>query len=274
MLAPDRAVSRTVQGVELRMPWSHRLPDYAAATPAYGQNIVRLAELLAVPDTPLRMLDVGANIGDTALQVLTRVDARILCVEGDPYWLRWLFANTDTNPHVTVVPGLLTTGLAAPATTPMRRYGTTRFVSGDGDGSAGTLTVEELRRRHPDFVGVRLVKSDTDGYDVVLVPSLAAAHADSRPVLFFEYDPGLSLAAGNDPGRVWGELADLGYATVSVWDNFGEPVAHLDLASLDDEPDIGELTGSSASYWDVAVAHGDDVTGTTAVRTCLEAPPP
>jgi FkbM family methyltransferase len=274
MLAPDRAVTRTVQGVELRMPWSHRLPDYAAATPAYGQNIVRLAELLAVPDAPLRMLDVGANIGDTALQVLERVDARVLCVEGDPYWLRWLVANTGTHPHVTVVPGLLQVGPDTPATTPRRRSGTTRFVSGDADGSAGTLSVEELQRRHPELERVRLVKSDTDGYDVVLVPGLAAGRADRRPVLFFEYDLGLSLAAGNDPGRVWPELADLGYDAVSVWDNLGEPVAALDVATLAAEPDIAVLTGDSAPYWDVAVAHGEDVEGTAAVRTCLEAARP
>src|SRR5690242_14860117 len=88
-LAPEREVTRTVQGVELRMPWSHRLPDYAAAVPAYGQNVVRLAEALG-GDHTLPVVDVGANIGDTALQVLHRVDARVLCVEGDPHWLTWL----------------------------------------------------------------------------------------------------------------------------------------------------------------------------------------
>ena len=253
------------------MPWSHRLPDYAAAVPAYGQNVVRLAELLAVADSPLEVVDVGANIGDTALQILQHVDARILCVEGDPYWLRWLSANTDAHPHVTIVPGLLTPGAAPLAMTPLRRSGTTRFVTGDDDGSAGTLAVEELRLRHPDFGAVRLVKSDTDGYDVVLVPSLAAAYATSRPVLFFEYDLGLSRAAGNDPGQVWQELAALGYATVSVWGNFGEPVATLDVAALCAEADISKVTGSSATYWDVAVAHRDDAVGSAAVRDSLGA---
>ena len=81
------------------MPWAHRLPDFAAATPTYGQNVVDLAERLATGVEPLQVIDVGANIGDTALQVLNRVDARVMCIEGDPYWLEWLRANTEGTPR-------------------------------------------------------------------------------------------------------------------------------------------------------------------------------
>lgn len=262
-------MTRTVQGVDLRMPWSHRLPDYAAAVPAYGQNVVRLAERLATGDGPVPVVDVGANIGDTALQVLHRVDARVLCVEGDPHWLTWLRLNTETSPAVTIAPGLLTTGEPTSALVPERHSGTTRFVEGSADLSAGTLAVSELWERYPDFHGARLVKSDTDGYDVVLAPALAATYAASRPVLFLEYDLGLSRDAGNDPAALWPALAELGYETVSVWDNFGAPVCSTTVAALAAQPDIGVTTGDGAPYWDVAVAHRDDRVGTAAVLAGL-----
>ena len=167
--------------------------------------------------------------------------------------------------------GLLTTGAPTSARVPERRSGTTRFVEGSEDGSAGTLAVAELPERYPDFRDPRLVKSDTDGYDVVLVPALASAFAASRPVLFFEYDLGLSRAAGNDPGLVWPALAALGYETVSVWDNLGAPIGSRTVAELATQPDVGVLTGDRAPYWDVAVAHRDDPAGTAAVRSSLGA---
>src|SRR6478609_8505601 len=105
---PDRVVRREVQGVELFLPWSHRLPDYAERFPAYGQNLVAVAEAVARDEVgPFVMVDVGANVGDSALQVLAKVDARVLCVEGDEYWLDYLHRNVDGEPRVRIVPALV-----------------------------------------------------------------------------------------------------------------------------------------------------------------------
>ena len=72
---PHRRVRRTVQGVSLTLPWSHRLPDHAARFPKYGQNLVALARAIAcVRDAaPERwaLLDIGANVGDSALQAVS-----------------------------------------------------------------------------------------------------------------------------------------------------------------------------------------------------------
>ena len=98
-LMKNRTVRRRVQGVDLFLPWGHRLPDYARHRPTYGQNLVQLARALSErlpPDAgPLRVLDIGANVGDSAAQILAAVDARVLCVEGDPHWARYLHQNLD-----------------------------------------------------------------------------------------------------------------------------------------------------------------------------------
>src|ERR1700761_3190135 len=86
-LFANRTVVRDVQGVRLAMPWSHRLPDYARLFPSYRQNVVNLAAGLGEIDKPLGVIDIGANIGDSAMQILAKVDARVLCVEGDPAYL-------------------------------------------------------------------------------------------------------------------------------------------------------------------------------------------
>jgi FkbM family methyltransferase len=257
---PNRKVVREVQGVRMVLPWPHRLPDYAGSDGPYGQNLVNLARLLAETDPPVRVLDVGANVGDSTLQILDAADARVLCIEADPYSLEYLHLNVDAHAGVEVVEALLTPDEQTGATTAVRVGGTTRFTEGTVGDALGAVSVTELRERHPDFADLRLVKSDTDGYDVVLVPALAQAWADSRPVLFFEYDPHLTRIAGNDPEAVWPRLASLGYRDVAVWGNGGHAVGRTT---------VGEISGRMApleekiglrktAYWDVAVVHETD----------------
>lgn len=268
-LLANRTVKRSVQGVELYMPWSHLLPDYARARPTYGQNLVELAAALsrhAPPDSgPLRLLDIGANIGDSALQVLNRVDdARVLCLEADPYWMRFLRLNAGSDERITIEEALLVSvdGDDGGGVTAVRQRGTTRFApAADVTGTPLRLSVHALRERHPDFLELRLIKSDTDGFDAALVPAVVRAWESSSPVLFFEFDPGLARQVGNDdPHRLWQELSSLGYTEFAIWDNTGDPLGRLSIEEVAAhaarlEPRPVEL---GYQFWDVAACRADD----------------
>lgn len=268
---PQRAVERRVQGVRLVMPRSHRLSEYAARYPRYGQNLVDLAGLLGDHTQELSVVDVGANIGDSALQVLRRTDARILCVEGDPYWAAYIRRNVANEDRIEIEEALVATHATTASTSPTRVGGTTRF----GDGNASTsqppsslIMADDLRDRHSRFDHADLIKSDTDGYDVALIPALAQAWRDSRPVLFFEYDPELTATAGlENPSRVWEELAQLGYGTVGIWDNFGNALGLGDVRSMSDWTQRlrKDTQAKRYHYWDVAVAHADDTEAELAI---------
>ncbi len=258
---PRRKVVRDVQGVRMVLPWSHRLPDYAKGDSPYGTNLVRLAAALAsADDGVLTVLDVGANVGDSTLQILHAADARILCVEGDPYYLEFLHLNTEGEDRVTVVEGLLSASGRAETMSAVRSGGTTRFEAGTKVDALDAVTPAQLRGEHPSFARLRLAKSDTDGYDVALVPAIAEAWSDEPPVLFFEYDHQLSRLAGNDPYQVWTRLTELGYSDLAVWDNGGLPLGRTtveEIPTLAAELDRPARRRSSR-YWDVAVAHGSD----------------
>jgi FkbM family methyltransferase len=263
---PNRKVVREVQGVTMTLPWPHRLPDYAGDGP-YGQNLVQLAAALAEPATPVTVLDVGANVGDSALQILHATDAQVLCVEADPYFLEYLHLNVDKEERVEVVEALLTPDPTTVATTAVRTGGTTRFAEGAVGDALPTVTPEELREKFPAFAGLRLVKSDTDGYDVALVPAIARAWGDTQPVLFFEYDHRLSRLAGNDPLAVWPRLKELGYRDVAVWDNGGHPLGRTTVDGIGERtaPLEEKLGLRHHTYWDVAVVHQDDAQGIAAL---------
>lgn len=265
----NRTVMRDVQGVTLSMPWSHRLPDYARLFPTYGQNLVDLAVGLGEIDRPLGVIDVGANIGDSAAQILAKVDARVLCVEADPEYLPYLERNIGFDDRCVIEFGLLVTDVAqAAGLGAVRTGGTTRFAQGGTGEGAAALTVADLAARHRDLPPVRLVKSDTDGYCTTLIPPLARAYAESRPVLFFEYDHDLTRRAGQpNPAAVWVDLQAAGYSLVGIWDNFGKPIQ---LVSIDEAPVRAAVLDTPLAdrgyyYWDVAVIHADDDAGKAVV---------
>lgn len=265
---PDRTVVRTVQGVKMHLPWSHRLPDYARLSPIYGQNLIQLATLIKTGDDPLTVLDVGANVGDSALQILQAIDARILCVEADQYFVDYLERNLSGDDRVAIEAKLLSAASSDVAMAPVRIGGTTRFEPGTSDFTAPTITTAELRERHPQLADLRLAKSDTDGYDVELIPAIARTWAHSRPVLFLEYDHALSRLVDNDPTALWPALADLGYTRVAAWNNFGAPVGHWAIEEMTERIKVLDNPGKNLSgrYWDVAVAHGDDPDGLAALQ--------
>lgn len=269
----SRRVRREVQGVSMVMPWSHRLPDYAAAVPAYGQNLVEVAVAVAAAGERLSVLDIGANIGDSTLQILNAVDARVLCVEADDAYLPFLRENVAGDERVVIercllVPSDDVAAGGGPAMAPVRSGGTTRFAEVDQEQAVPSVPVAELRRRHPDWADLRLVKSDTDGFDVLLGPAVARAWSDASPVLFLEFDPRLTELAGSDPFAVWGDLAALGYSHVAVWDHLGRGWGWIGIdAAADQLSAVG--SDGSVPYVDVAVVHGDDAAAQEAVRALV-----
>ncbi|HEY0904788.1 MAG TPA: hypothetical protein VGE14_12960 [Marmoricola sp.] len=266
---PTRRVVREVQGVELTLPWSHRLPDYTQGDSPYGQNLVQLAAGLA-RGGQIVVIDIGANVGDSALQIAHATDAVVVCVEGDPYYLDYLVTNTAGDDrfrieHALLVPTEDDQGAGMRA---MRVGGTTRFVPDSVGNGVPTITPTGLRHLHPCTEDLRLVKSDTDGYDVALVPAMARAWRDLHPVLFFEYDLRLSRESGLDPLEVWSSLAELGYTHVAVWGNGGHALGRTTVAAMPSASTAldGPRERDAPTYWDVAVAHGSDAPAIEVLR--------
>lgn len=285
-----RSVHRVVQGVGLWMPWSHRLPDYAALRPSYGQNLVDLTALLVSADSSvaLQIVDVGANIGDSTKQIMKRAYAQVLAIEGDSYYLPYLHRNVGDQPGVTIAPVLLTT---TPANDthwrPSRRGGTTQFhqraasarpgMSGHTQRTAAqtsVLMVNQLPAAYPEFSDVRLIKSDTDGHDTELIVALATVYRSTRPVLFFEYDPVLTRTVSHtEADLVWAALAGLGYVQIGFWSNHGVGLGRVGVEdAAETAASLLRAADRRVAYLDAAAVHADDAVGQAAVESLIGEP--
>ncbi|MGN6161869.1 MAG: FkbM family methyltransferase [Marmoricola sp.] len=269
-LPDDTPKRRMVQGTPLWMPRAHRLADYAAHSPEYSQNLVRFAEVLDA-GKELQFIDVGANIGDSTVQILAARPGSALCVEADGYWLPFLEKNV-TDLEATIAHHLLVPdgNTGTEARRPVRNNrGTTHFSTGEDAGTGSPIQISDLPATFPEFDNVRLIKSDTDGYDVVLIPALARTYAATRPALFFEFDVALSHNAGNTtPEDVFTDAVALGYSTFAAWDNRGLPVAvfHADGIDAAMVRHHADVAAGGTAYWDVAAIHDEDAAGREAIE--------
>jgi FkbM family methyltransferase len=238
----DPTVSFRVGETELLLPLSHELPFYRTDHPLYGEAVGRIAARLGGP-----VVDVGANVGDTAAIVRAHCDVPLLCVEGDEVFFPLLERNAaqlgDVELERAFVSGLVPQNGSGRVE---RSRGTARLVGAN----ALTTPLSAVLEQHPRFVRPALLKLDTDGMDVPIVMANLDLLERLRPVLFFEYDPHL----GADP-EVFLALSHKRYDRALVFENTGECRETFGLADSERAAALHrEYTGhGGARYVDVCV---------------------
>lgn len=235
----DPLVRYRVGQIELLLPLSHELPLYRNDHPLYDTAIARIAAQTGGP-----IVDVGANVGDTAAAIRARSDAPILCVEGDERFFELLERNA---PHLEPVELERAFVESPPRGRVERRGGTARIVAGDDELPSKSLA--RVLEEHPRFAEAALLKVDADGMDTPIVLAALDLLARVRPVLFFEYDPD----AGAEP-VVFERLRDAGYTHMHVYENTGEHAATVELPGAIHAEYAGH---GGARYADVCVFAGD-----------------
>lgn len=257
--AGERSVSYTVEGRSLALPLSHDLPLYVGANPYYGLNLTRLVRAVSEKYPCPAAIDVGANVGDSAVRMLAGGASRVLCIEGDAVFGRFLESNALRLAEVQVERAFVLPGETAPGLLRVARAAGTARLGGEGEPLSSPLRpLRDILADHPDFLQAKAVKIDTDGLDIQLAAAAVAELQESRPVLFFEYDPGF-YEDGECP-RGLERLAGLGYEHALVWDNLGEYMLSV---GLEERVRIGELTayfahGRRKGYCDIALFDPSD----------------
>ena len=231
----DPLVHYRIGATELELPLSHELPFYRRDHPLYDRQLGALAAELAGP-----VVDIGANVGDSAAAIRAESDVPILCVEGDPTFFALLERNARSIGGIE----LERTFVEGPEHGRLERgAGTVRVV--EGSESLASKPLAQILDEHPAFARPALVKLDTDGMDVPILLANLPLLARLRPALFFEYDPHLGAVP-----ELFEQLRDAGYATADWYENTGEHVESLKLPAHLHDRYVGHR---SARYADVFV---------------------
>jgi FkbM family methyltransferase len=256
--ASDPIVCYRHAGFDLLLPLSHQLPYYRLWFPEYDLALGRLAKAVAERYPQGSVVDIGANVGDSAAVVRAVCALPILCIEGEPRFFALLERNAlRLGPAIHLARALVGDGSASAPASLTSRAGTARLVEGQVETRLESL--ESILAREPALPPPALVKIDTDGFDCRIIESNGPLWERCKPTLFFEYDPAFYPASW-DPQRMWDALVSIGYERLLAYENVGDFLVSLRLEDAATLRDLHEHFSGRRSlrYLDVCLFHARD----------------
>ena len=214
----------TIGGYPVVLPPEHNLPFYQRRDPTYDAYAIDVVRRVCAHagNRGVLVVDLGANVGDTAVAVLSAgPQVRVRAVEGSPRFVDYLRRNVaQFGDRVSVVDRFVgpVGGHVAFAET-----GSTGGFQGFANAETVTrwVTPEELLDDTGDDVVVW--KSDVDGFDIHILAEHWKVIDGRADVLWFEFDPVGTLGDRDDVERLAQQLADSG-RLVRFYDSLGHPM--------------------------------------------------
>lgn len=237
-LTVDRPKKKyTVDGFLLDMGSGHMLSVNQKVHPMYDRFVPFLAQ--AAENASGRfVIDIGANVGDTAAAMVRHTQKQIICIEptqkfygllqrninnfGDTYSSRCRTVNAfisadDRENFVSKITA-----------------GTAVKVNVDGKAEVPTYTIPSLLKSlQLSLADVSLIKVDTDGFDSDCIMSMGDDLRNASPLLYWENE--LSDVIQHDKYMAMDSyLEKSGYTDFFVFDNFGNYLSHCTIEQLQD----------------------------------------
>lgn len=260
----------TVGRFSLLMPEDHKLDLYQRQFGLYDRALAEIARAVAGKYPGAPVIDIGANIGDSAALICRYQDLPVLCIEGNPTFLAYLRRNLAHLPGcVEIAETLIGSALGAIAAGTMHTGdGTARIDIDTATHAEDGIPIEplgSLLHRHPRYSSARLMKCDTDGNDFDIILSSKDLLASLLPVLFFEFDPTIRKSGIRQGIAAISALEEIGYRRFLVYDNFGNMMRPVEGNAAQEFKDLSRyllshvFTGRQIFYLDVCAFTAADM---------------
>lgn len=208
-------------------------------------------------------VDVGANVGDTLAIIKGKAAMPVICVEGDPVCCELLEENSRQFEEVFLVKTFLA-DTPGEANVELQKTGwNTTLTKAKTDGLGQRLqfqTLDQVVQGLNRQVRVKLLKVDTEGYDLRILRGAAGILERDQPVITFELNRENVEPLGDSVGDFFDYLVKLGYHHFILNDSGGGFICALN------EQDRGVLLdlyqysylGRPIYYFDIWVFHRSD----------------
>lgn len=227
----DPPCEMEVHGRCLRMPLSHPLPQYVHRFHYYDRLIGRLAAFIR-RRSPLRLIDVGANVGDTIAAAGIKAGEFCLAIEPSSVFREFLSHNyPDQN---VIISGAACGACAGSVASTLVTYrGTGSLKKSARGGNIQVSTVDALMERLRCEDRINLLKIDTDGSDVDVLNGCDHLLSNRMPALLLECDCWGSKEKMQSYLVSFDRLRNAGYKSVLFYDHLGLIVGKFGLADQD-----------------------------------------
>lgn len=255
----DPIVYKKIGGFKLKMKRSHMLPYYLSDLPYYDRALPRICSILSKNKT-IKVIDVGANIGDTVALISQKADADFLCIDGDLEYFKLLKENTKQFSTKIVCENVyLGDSKEKSNFNVFSNNGTARLIMSDLVGSNSRIkmvSLDSLLKKNNYFAHSDLIKVDTDGYELSVFNGSKNFLKKAKPLVYFEFTPANMVQFGQNPTELLDLFYNLGYKEALFYTNFG--VAKK-IVKLNDKKQIDEILklidNKKVCYYDLLLAH-------------------
>ncbi len=257
----------TIGPYRIRVPINSRIYRYKRRFKLHDTQLGNVARVVHTKYPGLCAIDIGANVGDTAALIRKAGDIPVLCIEGDPQLLPLLEENAAVmGSGITIERSFV--GADGQAVCPSLiidpgRNASLRAAIRD-DGSIKLRSLGSILGDHPAFWRAKLLKTDTEGFDFDILRQSLEFIRHAKPVIFFEYDPGLKPAEQGAGLRTLGVLKEAGYSDFLYFDNYGNFLVHANAAQVNILADLDHYLASNRTfgvavyYFDICAFHEED----------------
>jgi FkbM family methyltransferase len=217
---PDSPFIYRIGAHSIRLPGGHELPRHQEAHRLYDRFPLVLGEVLPQGDL---IIDVGANVGDTAAALCNAAARRIVCIEASGRYFGLLEDNARIlrrhGHEITCVNALI--GLPGISGEIREGASSGEFVPTEDGRQTQSLdaAISPLLQDN----GIVLIKTDADGMDGSILCSGERTLRQHEPLLFWENEikepDGIQVY-----NSAFDIMSDIGYNRFFIFDNFGNPM--------------------------------------------------
>lgn len=253
----DRVVGYNYCGEKIHIPFSEMSPQYYNRFPNYDRQLGRIAEYIREKKNSLNVIDVGANIGDTALGIGN--SAKFILVEGNKKFNELISYNLRNGFDYKLICAFA--GSAADDNGKVYEFvednGTGHLV--ETDDGVGTTTIDSIVE--DNSFAVDILKIDTDGFDFEVIRGSEKTLKKYKPVLYIEWAAYLLAEHEESPVCIFDKLYEWGYQRALVFDNYGDLVTVVntnDTEALKVLSDYPKNCRQRIHYFDLCLVHCSD----------------
>lgn len=254
----DPLISYKLWNYTIKIPFSHNLPVVIESHKNYNTNLPRIAKYIDSKYSNPFIIDIGANVGDTAALLRSYVKYPILCVEGDKKYYAMLVENTIQMENIFYLNNYLGENDEKINAMVQTERGTGTIS--EGSSSLEIKKLDSIVNEYAGFKNTKLLKIDTDGFDFKIMKGATEILQNSKPVIFTEFDQNLMKQINEDYNDMFGFFRKHDYEYIIFYDNFGDYLISLNLNEKEKIEDITNYfdNRNTDMFCDVCVFHSQD----------------
>jgi FkbM family methyltransferase len=229
----------------------------------YGAQLMRLTAFLSQTYKDLKVIDIGANQGDSVALIKSGADVPVISVEGDNKLFDIHSKNTAQFKNITLVKTFLSDAAAELDCNYLDSGNNLAIIPGERSAKS-VLTkftsIDELYSEKVFDVQCKLLKIDTEGFDLKIIRGSENFITAVKPVILFEYNRDNLSAVESDPFSIFSWLEKRSYNTILFYESDGRFMLSTTLSNhklLKQLYDYVDGKNAKIYYLDIIAFHSD-----------------